>query len=307
MICRLGTRASRLAMIQAESVAGPLRALGATVEVVPIRTSGDRLAQVALADFGGKALFVKELEDALVEGRADIAVHSLKDLPAVLAPGLVLAAFPRRGDPRDVLVSRSAGGLDQLPSHAVVGTSSLRRRALVLARRRDVEVAAIRGNVETRLAKLDRGEYDALILAKAGLDRLGLTEVPATPLAPDEFLPAPGQGVLGVEAREADRALLELLAGLDDTRTRMAALAERSFLEALGAGCHTPVAGHARTGDRVLTLSGLVASPDGRVVLQSSVGGPPEAAIALGAKLAEDLLARGAGDLLRSSGDAPPR
>jgi len=294
-------------MIQAESVAAALRALGATVEVMPIRTSGDRLAQVSLADFGGKALFVKELEEALVEGRADIAVHSLKDLPSMLAPGLMLAAFPRREDPRDVLVSRMAGRLDELPSHTVVGTSSLRRRALVLARRPDLSIAPIRGNVETRLAKLGRGEYDALILAKAGLDRLALTDVPATPLPPDEFLPAPGQGILGVEAREDDRGLLDLLAGLDDTRTRMAALAERSLLEALGAGCHTPVAGHAWTDDRVLTLSGLVASPDGRELLKSSVSGPASAAIALGAKLAEDLLSRGAGDLLRSGGDAPPR
>jgi hydroxymethylbilane synthase len=305
--CRLGTRASRLALVQAESVAAALRALGADVELMPIRTSGDRLAQVALADFGGKALFVKEIEEALVDGRADIAVHSLKDLPAILAPGLVLAAFPPREDPRDVLVTRAGGTLESLPSRSAVGTSSLRRRALALARRPDLRIAPIRGNVETRLAKLDRGEYDALILAKAGLDRLALTDVPATPLSVDEFLPAPGQGILGVEAREADRDTLELLAGLDDTRTRMAALAERSLLEALGAGCHAPVAGYAWSDERVLTLTGLVASPEGNVVLQSSVSGPPSAAVELGVKLAEDLLAQGAAPLLRPGGEALPR
>ncbi len=304
---RLGTRGSRLALVQAEAIAGALRALGAEVETVPIRTSGDRLAQVALADFGGKALFVKEIEEALLGERLDIAVHSLKDMPAALSAGLTLAAYPRRGDPRDVLATRTGVSLQDLPKRSVVGTSSLRRRVLALSHRPDLVLEPIRGNVETRLAKLEQGVYDALILAKAGLDRLGLTSVRAFPLSVDEFLPAAGQGILGVEAREGDREALELLTRLDDTRTRMEAVAERSYLQALGAGCHTPVAGYACVEGDTLTLKGLVASLDGRIVLHSSITGATSAAAALGAELAGDLLARGAGALLAQGEDGRPR
>jgi hydroxymethylbilane synthase len=299
---RVGTRASRLALVQSGSVADALRGLGAEVEMVPIRTSGDRLPQVALADFGGKALFVKEIEDALLDGRVDVAVHSLKDMPAVLPDGLILAAFPPRHDPRDVLVTRSGGGLAALRAGSVVGTSSLRRRVLLLARRADLAVAPIRGNVDTRLGKLERGDYDALVMAKAGLDRLGLAPPHVAPLDAEEFPPAVGQGILAVEARQADREGLELLKRLDDTRTRMEALAERSFLQRLGGGCHTPVAGHARVEADGITLTGLVASLDGRTVLRSSVSGAAGAAEALGARLAVDLLARGAGPLLDVGG-----
>jgi len=304
---RLGTRGSRLALVQAEVIASALRALGAEVETVPIRTSGDRLAQVALADFGGKALFVKEIEEALLGERLDIAVHSLKDVPAALSAGLTLAAYPPRGDPRDVLVTRTGVSLHDLPSRSVVGTSSLRRRVLALSHRPDLVLEPIRGNVETRLAKLERGAYDALILAKAGLDRLGLTSIHAFPLSVDEFLPAAGQGILGVEAREGDREALELLTRLDDTRTRMEAVAERSYLQALGAGCHTPVAGYACAEGDALTLKGLVASLDGRIVLHSSITGAASAAAAIGAELAGDLLARGAAALLAQGGDGRPR
>jgi hydroxymethylbilane synthase len=301
---RVGTRGSRLAVVQASWVADALRRLGAEVELVPIKTSGDRLAQVALADFGGKALFVKEIEEALLAHRVDVGVHSLKDMPAALPAGLVLAAFPPREDPRDVLITRGGGGLDALPRGARVGTSSLRRRILLLARRPDLAIEPIRGNVETRLAKLDRGEYDALVMAGAGLKRLGVVPAHSWLLQTEEFLPAVGQGILGVEARQADREMLELLRRLDDTRTRMQALAERSFLLALGAGCHTPVAGYARLEGDALTISGLVASLDGATVLQSSVSGPGAAAEALGRKLADELLARGAGPLLEASGGA---
>ena len=304
MTLRVGTRASRLAMVQSAWVADALRRLGAEVELVPIKTSGDRLAQVALADFGGKALFVKEIEEALLAHRVDVGVHSLKDMPAALPAGLVLAAFPPREDPRDVLITRGGGGLDALTRGARVGTSSLRRRILLLARRPDLTIEPIRGNVETRLAKLDRGEYDALVMAGAGLKRLGVVPAHSWLLQTEEFLPAVGQGILGVEARQADREMLELLRRVDDTRTRMQALAERSFLLALGAGCHTPVAGYARLDGDALTISGLVASLDGATMLQSSVSGPGAAAEALGRKLADELLARGAGPLLEASGGA---
>ena len=295
---RLGTRGSRLALAQAEAVAAGLRAQGADVEIIAIRTSGDQLAQVALADFGGKALFVKEIEEALLDGRVDVAVHSLKDMPAALPGGLHLAAFPPREDPADALVTRAGGGLATLPNGARVGTSSLRRRVLLRRLRPDLRDEPIRGNVDTRLQRLAEGRYDAIVLACAGLRRLGLAPAGAVALPPDEFLPAAGQGILGVEARDGDGALLELLATLDHTETRIQAEAERAFLLRLGAGCHTPVAGFARQDGAALSVSGLVASEDGRTVLTAMVSGAPSSARALGEKLADELLARGAGALL---------
>ena len=300
MNVRLGTRGSRLALIQCEQVAAGLRAHGARAEIVVIRTSGDRLAQVALADFGGKALFVKEIEEALLAGQVDVGVHSLKDMPAVLPAGLTLAAFPAREDPADVLLTRGPGGWDGLPRGARVGTSSLRRRALVLARRPDVRPEPIRGNVETRIEKLRAGACDATILAAAGLRRLGLDPSHSTLLPVDEFVPAVGQGILAVEAREADREVLELLGRLDDTRSRSEALAERAFLDGLGADCHTPVAGHARHDGAALTLTGVVASLDGATVLRWQASGEPREAGRLGRAVAEELLARGAKALLEA-------
>ena len=301
MKVRLGTRGSRLALVQSEEVAGALRARGAEVEVVVIRTSGDRLAQVALADFGGKALFVKEIEEALLAGQVDVGVHSLKDLPSDLPPGLALGAFPVREDPRDVLLARAGGGWEALPPGAVVGTSSPRRRAMVLARRPDLRAEPIRGNVETRLEKLRGGACDALVMAAAGLKRLGLSPPHRTPLDPADFVPAVGQGVLAVEARQADWELLELLRAVDDTRTRLAAVAERAFLARLGAGCHTAVAGHARPEGEALVLTGVVASPDGSTVLRASASGPASTGERLGLTVAEELLAKGAEALLDAS------
>ncbi len=301
MNVRLGTRGSRLALVQCEQVAAALRAHGARVEVVVIRTSGDRLAQVALADFGGKALFVKEIEEALLAGQVDVGVHSLKDMPAALPAGLVLAAFPAREDPADVLLTRGPGGWDGLPRGARVGTSSLRRQALVLARRPDLRPEPIRGNVETRIEKLGAGACDATILAAAGLRRLGLAPPHLTALPVEEFVPAVGQGILAVEAREADREVLELLRRLDDTRSRSEAVAERAFLERLGADCHTPVAGHARHEGSALTLTGVVASLDGMTVVRSQATGEPRKAEQLGASVAEELLAKGAKALLDAS------
>jgi len=301
MKIRLGTRGSRLALAQCEQVAAALRAHGARAEIVVIRTSGDRLAQVALADFGGKALFVKEIEEALLAGQVDVGVHSLKDMPATLPAGLILAAFPAREDPADVLLTRGPGGWDGLPPGARVGTSSLRRRALVLARRPDLRPEPIRGNVETRIEKLTAGSCDATILAAAGLRRLGLAPPNLTALPVAEFVPAVGQGILAIEAREADREVLELLGRLDDTRSRSEALAERAFLGRLAADCHTPVAGHARHEGVALVLSGVVASLDGLTVLRSRASGEPLEAARLGTAVAEELLAKGAKALLDAS------
>ena len=297
---RIGTRGSHLALRQAGAVAERLRALAPDrpVEVVPMKTSGDRLARVSLGELGGKGLFVKELEEALLDGRVDIAVHSLKDMPAELPEGLCLAAFPTREDPRDVLVSLTGGGIADLPRGATVGTSSLRRRVLLLAARPDLRIEALRGNVDTRLAKLSAGALDAVVVAAAGLARLGLAPANGRPLAPEEFVPAVGQGILAVEVRSADRELRALLAGLDDPSTRAQAEAERAFLRQLGASCHTPVAAHAQVLNGELSLDGLIASLDGRRVLRSRSTGAAASPELLGQKLADELLAQGAREIL---------
>lgn len=302
MKLRFGTRGSRLAVVQSTEVADALRALGHEVELVTIRTSGDRLADVALADFGGKALFVKEIEEALLDGRIDGGVHSLKDMPAELPEGLCLAAFSARQDPRDVLLTRGGGTLDDLPRGARVATSSLRRRALVLARRPDLRVEPIRGNVDTRLRKLEEGLYDAMVMARAGLERLGLKPEHVQILPAETFLPAVGQGILGVEARATDRAVLEALQGIDDATARGEALAERAFLRRLGAGCHTPVAGLAQVRDSALEIDGLVSSVDGRTVIRGHASGVLADPEWVGERLADDLLARGARAFLEPEG-----
>jgi hydroxymethylbilane synthase len=304
MKLRLGTRGSRLALAQAGQVADALRARGEEIEIVIIRTSGDRLADVALADFGGKALFVREIEEALLDGRVDAGVHSLKDMPAELPSGLTLPVFPAREDPRDVLLTRSGGGLDDLPRGARIATSSLRRRALLLARRPDLRVEPIRGNVDTRLRKLEEGLCDGLVMARAGLERLGLKPEHAHPLAVEEFLPAVGQGILAVETRTADTRVADALRAVDHAGTRTQALAERAFIRRLGAGCHTPVGGHARLVGGALAIAGLVASADGVTMLTAEVSGPAAEAEALGERLADDLLGRGARRLLDAGGGA---
>ncbi len=294
MKLRFGTRGSRLAVAQSTEIADALRARGHEVELVTIRTSGDRLADVALADFGGKALFVKEIEEALLDGRIDGGVHSLKDMPAELPEGLCLAAFSARQDPRDVLLTRGGGTLDDLPRGARIATSSLRRRALILARRPDLRVEPIRGNVDTRLRKIEEGLYDAMVMARAGLERLGLKPEHVQILSAEKFLPAVGQGILGVEARATDRAVLEVLQGIDDATARAEALSERAFLRRLGAGCHTPVAGLAQVRDSALEIEGLVSSVDGRTVIRGRASGFAADPESVGERLADDLLARGA-------------
>jgi hydroxymethylbilane synthase len=292
---RLGTRASALALVQARSVAAALP--GAGVEVVPMRTEGDRLADARLAVVGGKGLFVREIEEALLRGDIDLAVHSLKDLPAEPPAGLTLAVFPRREDPRDVLVARQPATVRSLPPGARVGTSSPRRRALLLSLRPDLQVGPIRGNVDTRLRKLQAGDWDATVLAAAGLRRLGVAPAHCESLDPDVFVPAVGQGILAVQARTDDARTLAALAPLDDAPTRVCATAERAYLARLGASCNTPMAAHARLQGDTVRMTAIVASQDGRRIIRASITAPATAAAELGRDVADELLARGAADL----------
>jgi hydroxymethylbilane synthase len=262
--------------------------------MVTIRTEGDRLAEKRLAEIGGKGLFVKELEDALLRKEVDIAVHSLKDLPAEIPAGLTVAAYPEREDPRDLLVTHAGGGVDALRPGARIGTSSPRRRAILLAVRPDLSVEPMRGNVDTRLRKLRDDGWDGIVLAAAGVRRLGLDLPRAVPLDPDVFVPAVGQGIIGIEAREDDRATREWLRAIDHPDARVAAEAERSYLGRLGASCVTPMAAHATVEGERVRLSAIVASEDGRRALRETASGSRHAAAALGLEVAETLLSRGA-------------
>jgi len=301
---RLGTRGSALAIRQAELARQALiaRTKDLDVELVTIKTSGDRLAQADLSQLGGKGLFVKEIEDALLAGIIDCAIHSLKDLPAEIPNGLVLAAFLEREDPRDVLISRGPAQSDSLPSGARVGTSSLRRRVQLLTWRPDLHVEPIRGNVDTRLRKLREGQFDAIVLALAGLHRLGLDPPHAVPLPPEVMLPAVGQGILVVETRGDNRALAETLADVDHGPSRIAAIAERAFLSALGGDCHTPMAAYARLENRRLRVDGLVATPDGSRIVGDRVEGPPDSAAELGRQLARLLHEAGGAEIVDPRG-----
>ena len=296
---RIGTRESALALAQAAEVATALRARGVEVEIVPIRTAGDRLAHASLSTLGGKGLFVREIDEALLASRIDVAVHSLKDLPADRPLALCLAALPPRVDARDVLVSRGGERLAALAPGAVVGTSSPRRRALILAARPDLSVEPLRGNVDTRLRKLESGTCDAIILAAAGLRRLGAAPRNAQVLDPEEFVPAVGQGILAVEARRGDPSTLTALAPLDDRPTRACAEAERAFLGGLGASCASPLGAHATVlaGGDALRLTAVVAAEDGRAILRAQCEGPFGGAAAVGRALAASMLERGAADV----------
>src|SRR6185436_15351021 len=265
---KIGTRGSPLALIQADSVAALLRALGAEVDIVPVRTEGDRRLEVQLAAIGGKGLFVREIEDMLLAGTLDCAVHSLKDLPAETPAGLTLAAFPEREDARDVLVTRESRRLEDLRPSARIGTGSPRRRALTLAARADLVVEPLRGNVETRLRKLESESLDGVLLAAAGLGRLGLVPAHVQPLDPEVFVPAIGQGALAVESRADDPGVAPLLARLDHAPTRVCVTAERACLARLGASCNSPVAAHAVLTGGDVKMTALVASEDGRKVLR---------------------------------------
>ena len=296
---RIATRESALALWQAEHIRARLIAQypGMVVDLLGLTTQGDRILDQPLSAIGGKGLFIKELEVAMDEGRADLAVHSLKDVPMEMPPGFALASITAREDARDAFVSNNYRGLVDLPQGAVVGTSSLRREAQLRERFPHLQIEPLRGNVNTRLRKLDEGNYDAIILASAGLKRLGFGTRIASLLEPEESLPAPGQGALALECRSDRANIVAALAPLADFGTTLATLAERAFSRALGGSCHTPLAAYAEWEESTLWLRGLLAGRDGRDILRGELEAEvadEEAAEKLGQELADDFLARGA-------------
>ena len=299
---KIATRQSPLALWQAEHIRARLEALhaGLNVELVTFVTQGDKILDTPLAKIGGKGLFVKELEAALLDGRADLAVHSMKDVPMALPEGLSLAVICEREDPLDAFVSNTYASFQDLPQGAKVGTSSLRRKCQILKARPDLEIIDLRGNVGTRLSKLDAGQYDAIILASAGLKRLGLSERIRHTLAPEVSLPAVGQGALGLECRTNDQAVLELILPLMDDETNVCVRAERAFNAYLEGGCQVPIAGYATLKDGQLSMEGQVGSVDGQALLSAQLSAAPEQAEQLGEQLAQNLLAQGAGELLKA-------
>jgi len=305
---RIGTRASALALWQARQVAALIAAQpdAPPVELVHIKTSGDAQTDVPLWQMGGRAFFTREIDRALLEGTVDVAVHSLKDLSTQIESGLTLAATLARADPRDALLSGSGAPLRQLPRGARIGTSSLRRRAFIARWRPDATLLELRGNVPTRIERLQRGDYDAIVVAAAGLARLGLERHVSEYLSPEDFPPAVSQGVIGVCAREADTATLHWLAALDDHDARLAASAERALLKRLEGGCQVPLGALATLRDGTLTLQATVCALDGARHLSAHGAAPAVAstAEALGIRVAEELLARGAGDLISQERDS---
>jgi hydroxymethylbilane synthase len=298
---RIGTRASRLALWQAEWVQSSLQKFhpGLQVELTKIQTEGDRILDVPLAKIGGKGLFVKEIEEALLDGRIDLAVHSMKDVPTLLPPGLEMCCITERADPRDCLVlADSADSLANLPQGARIGTSSLRRRAQLLHKRPDLQISDMRGNVDTRLRKMQEEGLDGIMLAAAGLKRLGYEERIGLYLEPTDCLPAIAQGALGLECRMDDEATQALLAPLHHPETATAVTAERAFLARLEGGCQVPIAGYAQLLDDRLELTGLVARIDGSEILKESLSCPPAEAAEAGTALADILLRCGAEQIL---------
>ncbi|AMN48334.1 hydroxymethylbilane synthase [Steroidobacter denitrificans] len=297
---RIATRRSRLALWQAEHVAARLRAAHTDLEVtlVPMTTQGDRILDRSLATIGGKGLFIKELEVAIAAGRADIAVHSMKDVPGDMPPGMVLAAMLNREDPSDAFISMRHGRFEDLPPNATVGTSSLRRQCQLKALRPDLQLATLRGNVETRLQRLQEGAYDAIILATAGLKRLRLENRITHRFDLERCVPAVGQGVIGIECREDDAHTQALTAALNDTAAWQCCQAERAFAQRLGGSCQSPIGGFAQVENGRLILCGVIGSPDGLEIYRGAASGAPQDARAIGMELAERLLADGAGPLL---------
>jgi len=303
----VGTRGSRLALRQTQLVSEALRARCPDIglQVREVRTEGDRRPDEPLSRIGGQGVFVKELEAALLRHEIDLAVHSLKDVPADLAPGLTLAAYPQRGDPRDALVARDRATLRQLPPGARVGTGSERRAVQLVALRADLVPVEIRGNVDTRVRKVEQGDVDAAVLAVAGLERLGLLERAAEVFAPEAMLPAVGQGALAVEARADDTEVIELLAAIDDLDTRLTCSAERAFLRRLGGGCRLPFGALAVIDGDALRIRGFISDAGGAHVFRGETSGDADGAEEIGAKLAQTLLDQGAAafvEALPSSG-----
>ncbi|SEM33712.1 hydroxymethylbilane synthase [Mesobacillus persicus] len=298
----VGSRRSKLALTQTNWVINQLKALGAPFEfrVEEIVTKGDKILDVTLSKVGGKGLFVKEIEQAMFDKRIDMAVHSMKDMPAVLPEGLVIGSIPEREDPRDVLISNGDVLLNDLPSGAVIGTSSLRRSAQILARRPDLEIKWIRGNIDTRMAKLESGEYDGIILAASGLKRMGWAEDTVTEFIDQDIcVPAVGQGALSIECREDDKELLEWLGKFTDMKTSDTVIAERAFLAKMEGGCQVPIAGYADLNDKnEIVLTALVGSPDGKVIYKEIVTGTNP--VEVGNRAADQLISQGAKDLIDS-------
>jgi hydroxymethylbilane synthase len=296
----IATRKSPLALWQANHVRDALMARnpGLDVELFTMTTQGDKILDTPLAKVGGKGLFVKELELGILEGRADLAVHSMKDVPVEFPEGLGLAAILKREDPRDVLISKTFSSIDALPEGARVGTSSLRRQCQLRARRPDLEVLDLRGNVNTRLAKLDNGDYDAILLAAAGVKRMGWEDRITELLPPEQFLPAIGQGAIGIEIRVADERVSRVVKALNDEQTATRIRAERALNERLQGGCQVPIAGYSEISHGVMVLRALVGRPDGTELVQGVISGKPEDGEELGQVLADDLLSRGAKQIL---------
>lgn len=299
---KIATRQSPLALWQAEHIKSRLENLhqGLVVELVTFITQGDKILDTPLAKIGGKGLFVKELENALLDGRADLAVHSMKDVPMELPEGLSLAVICEREDPLDAFVSNQYASLEELPQGAILGTSSLRRKCQILQARPDLKIVDLRGNVGTRLSKLDAGEYDAIILASAGLKRLGLQERIRHTISAEVSLPAVGQGALGLECRTDDTAVLELISALNHTETDICVRAERAFNTYLQGGCQVPIAGYATLQGDVVTMQGRVGSVDGQVLLKAELTGDITQAEQIGEQVAQQLLNDGAGEILKA-------
>jgi len=296
----IGTRGSKLALWQANWVRSQLQKQSpqTSIQVVIIKTKGDKILDVPLAKVGGKGLFVKEIEEALLDGRIDLAVHSMKDMPADLPEGLSIGAIPQREKSQDVLVS-SCGHLADMPKGARIGTSSLRRAAQLLWARSDIQIEPLRGNLDTRLRKLDKGNMDAIVLAAAGIRRLGLAHRISEYLSMDVMLPAAGQGALCIETRTDDMEIVKLMGPLDDVDTRAVVLGERAFLHRLGGSCQVPIAAHGQIKAGQYTLNGLVAEPDGTRVLRSQLSGLVADTQEIGHNLAETLMNQGALDIIQ--------
>ena len=307
---RIGSRGSQLALWQANHVAEVLRGRGHSVEIEIIKTTGDKITEVALAQVGTKGMFTKEIEEALAESRVDLAVHSFKDVPTELMPGFAIGAVLEREDPRDAFVSLQYRNVETLPQGAHVGTSSLRRQAQLKAIRPDLRVSALRGNVDTRLRKLEAGEYDAIILAQSGLKRLQRTENVRALLDAKVMCPAAGQGALAIEIRDGDAATAEHIAFFDHIPTRKATLCERAVLNALGGGCQVPIGVHAQVADPVIRVQAVVARPDGSQTIRLSLEGDAKQPKQVGDELGRELLAAGAQKILEDvyrSGAAVPQ
>jgi hydroxymethylbilane synthase len=300
MPLRIGTRGSKLALAQSEWVKGRIEAQhpDIQVELVSVKTTGDKILDAPLSKIGGKGLFVKEIEEALLSERIDLAVHSMKDVPAALPEGLILATFPEREDPRDAFVSNKYNGLEQLPRGARVGTGSLRRLAQLLHIRPDLELMPMRGNVDTRLRKLEAGEYEAIILAASGLRRLGLKDRISQALGVEQIIPAIGQGALGLEVRRDDEETIGRIEFLNHRGTEITVKAERAFLMELGGGCQVPLAAFCRPENGRLLLEGMVAELDASKVLRDQIKGEESEAEEMGIALARRLLAAGADEIL---------